>query len=138
MAKKRVASKAATQGEGGDLVAMLKRAGAADLPRLDEEITALDEQIEQLKNERSALVHAKKLIGIRLHGSPIGGKRNPKLAAERRETIYELLSKLGPLHAGAIAEQTGIPKGSLTGLLKHEWFEREIDGWTIAKTRKGQ
>jgi len=138
MAKKRVASKAATKPEGGDLVAVLQGAGEADLPRLEEGIAELDRQIERLKNERSALVHAKKLIGIRLHGSPIGNMRRESKLAERREAIYNLLNKLGPLNTGAIAEQTGIPKGSLNNVLKHEWFEREIDGWAIAVRRKAE
>ncbi len=114
---------------------MLRAAGADDLPLLDEEIAELDRQIEQLKNERSSLVSAKKLIDIKLHGSLIG-RRGGKQKEERREAVYKLLSSSGPLAAGAIQEQTDIPKGSLTSLLNHEWFERTPEGWGIAKKKR--
>ena len=136
MAKKKVAAKTETETttETGGLVAMLKAAGADDLPLLDEGIAELDRQIGRLKNERSSLASAKKLIGIRLHGSTIG-RRGAKQKEERRAAVYDLLDSMGPLGAGAIAQQTSIPKGSLNGVLNHEWFERTSEGWGIAMTR---
>jgi hypothetical protein len=46
-------------------------------------------------------------------------------ARERRLAVARLLAA-GPLRQSEISDRAGIPTGSLTALLAHEWFQRAV------------
>lgn len=119
------------------LVTALETAGQADIEDLDKRIASLDGQIEEIKNKQASLKYAKKLLDLKLNGRPmVGGRASPKLNAERRDQIFKMLSEYGPAMPKQIAEETGIPVGSVHKVLKHECFSRGPDGYETSDAAK--
>ena len=79
------------------------------------------------------------MVDIKLNGSPLRNRKDGgNLRKQRLDEIFEYLDKSGPAAGVEISNATKIPKGSMTPLLKHEWFVRNSEGlFAIAKTSGG-
>lgn len=138
------------------LIGLLGRCSKEDLDGLDAKIAAKQAEIDQilaghkaelegLKGVRAFL--AKKLGAVeeakpkrehwtarkkRLAEAAANGAAppagTPDAARIRRVTIARLLAGRGPLGLTQIANETNIPKGSISTYLGSDWFAQELNG----------
>jgi len=111
------------------ILAALSEAGPTDL----EEVRS---KIEEGEKELAALRQLEKVLDYKFNGKPPKappgtGKKSkmPRGALTdkyRRDAALLLLK--GPRRAAEIAEECGIPTGSITSVLDHPWFGRNGSG----------
>ena len=112
------------QTELPDLVRAIQRAWAEDKKTIDRKIEEVQKELDTLKQES-------RLRETKLNGKPVRaatGQPRGAVAESRREKVYDYLVENGPAHATAIAAACEIPRGSIDGVLRHEWFTKAALG----------
>ena len=103
------------------------------------ETSQITERIGGVARELESLRAVRKLLNVRLHGSALGkskrGRAGETNCEERRDKIYDFLAENEPCLSRTISESLGIPSGTMTALMRHEWFQKTPEGWVIAKKR---
>lgn len=127
--------------EAPTLLEVLESATSADLE-------AVEQQIHDLDRRAASLKAVQKLLRIKLHGEPEKKKRQPRaerngeaqprgIATEgQREKAGEYLLKVGIANPMQIADNCAIPRGSITGVLNHFYFEKTPQGIQLSKSGK--
>jgi hypothetical protein len=92
-------------------------------------ISKLEEKIRALKQARDTLIEQ---FG---ESSQAGNHRRKTRASGRREEVIKFLGKNGPTKSTDIVEKTGVPIGTLGGILKDKsTFARDDQGrWSLVK-----
>jgi hypothetical protein len=92
-------------------------------------ISKLEEKIRALKQARDTLIEQ---FG---ESSQTGNHRRKKRESGRREEVVTFLRKTGAAKSSEIVEKTGIPIGTLGGILKDRTsFSRDDQGkWSLVK-----
>ena len=119
----------------------------------DEDLADVRARIGRLESELEALRVVERAVDVRLHGRPVRkGGRKPKAEANgqaplnrlpgvRGETTatyrmkaVEYLGRVKAAKPMVIANDCGIPKGSIVAVLDHEEFRRGVDGFVKLAT----
>lgn len=134
------------------LIETLAASGPEELAALDEQIAALESELESLVADKRKAIDAMKrlrsVLDVQINGKPVKAKpqrRSAKSSASDdgegggraspiRDKIFDFLSKQDiPLRPVQIAEAIGCSKPSVYNALKHEWFKETQDGYEIAR-----
>lgn len=101
-----------------------------------DDLKEVDREIDGMERRLSSLRQIRKVMEIRLVGKPepAKGRGGGKSVAgrERRVKVAEYLIHAGPTRPLVIAQQCGIPSGSITMVLDHPWFVKEPNGVNLS------
>ena len=123
---------------GEQLLSLIEGASEEDLTVLDESIESKERELLAMKSIRRTIALA---IGIEKAPEPTkkpGPK--PKVQTEdgelsnpeaKRMTIARYILKNGPLKSGKITELFNVGYGSISGMLKHAWFQSTENGYDL-------
>lgn len=130
------------------LVDQILFATEADLQAIDEQITAITDEIAEKQRTVDGFRAIRKAIEIRLNGKPerkkpersAGGAVATNDAGGKRvkliERVYALLMSEGSMPLPAIAERVGSTPGSVSGTIAgSDWFELRDGEVHIARTK---
>lgn len=138
------------------LTELLGQATEADLTTIDERIGELEREAETLKATRKLIsirLGLEPATAPKPRGRPStepkenspsqnnGGQSDPAItkdyatnsptALARRKSIAKYLIENGATAGLVLASKLGIPHGSITATLAHEWFGKTSDGFVI-------
>jgi hypothetical protein len=134
--------KAGNQGDPlAELVGLMERMGTVTLDSVDAEIEEAELRVEVLRRVRSIVEVCQGKVNAGRTTSPAKrrtpraeGSKNRGWATKkfgRREQALDWLAANGPAKYFAIADGTGMPRGSVTAAVKCQWFEEVDAGWQL-------
>jgi hypothetical protein len=127
------------------LIDTLQAAGAEELYAIDQQIEAMESELEALVSEKrkgiDALKRLRAVLDVQVNGRQPKAKRAKPQKQSRQveggtvlERIYDYLSKQGePVKPALLADAIGCSKAAIYAAIDHEWFAKTPDGIEIAR-----